>query len=146
MKATTWNRSKVTGYARHYHNRVRSSYVSTVPYRIEQEKFMSLNEKLGSLPISLSFWIILVLTCFRLRHATEEETKTGHIYTAGFCYKWHCCDLLKVINYTIFTISVSEGSICVQSFLYPFSLCFVMFSVLSVHLSCCSQRIKHSRL
>lgn len=40
---------------------IRSSYISIVLYRIEQENSMDLNAKLDPLPIRLKFWIILIL-------------------------------------------------------------------------------------
>lgn len=42
---------------------VRSSFVSIITDQRGQEKLMGLNTKLGPLPISLNFWIKLVLHC-----------------------------------------------------------------------------------
>lgn len=49
-----------------------SSYASIISHRIGQRKFLGLNVELWSLPISLSFWLRLILRfVFKCHHTPK---------------------------------------------------------------------------
>lgn len=89
-------------------------YVSIVPYRIEQEKFMSLNAKLKTLTISLSFWIRLVLGFVFKTHYTSKGPMflpnnwyQSPSYVLNWCnLKWSSC----ADNCDILTIKEEIGA------------------------------------
>lgn len=55
---------------------IMNSYISIVPYRIEQEVFMGLNIKLEVLNISLNFWVRLVLDFVHEIHHAPDWSPT----------------------------------------------------------------------
>lgn len=92
---------------------IRSSYVSIVQYRMVEERPMSLNIKLGSLSINLSFWTRLVLSfVYRAHHALRRAwhfspTKgVAHNLFSGFMEMYRCKIvgdiLLEIIGSIIF--------------------------------------------
>lgn len=95
-------------------------------YQIEQKKFMSLNRKLGLLPINLGFLVRLVIKImFKIYHAPRRPNVSPHLCIRSARIFRHCkcyCPDISCLPFQIQALSCYALFNLLQYFIYPFSL------------------------